>query len=69
MSRPSSWLLGLLLVMAAGFLGYRTAAPARDPLLAPPEDVMIETLEWIVPDSQSSPASLLKEKSRPPILL
>lgn len=35
--RLSRWLVGILLVMAAAFLGYQTSASDRDPLLSPPD--------------------------------
>lgn len=73
MSRLSRWVVGILLVMAAGFLGYRTAASDRSLLMAPPEDVMIETLEWVIPEGEVPPALLIEASGRTslesPILL
>jgi len=61
MSRKRKRLLGVLLVLTAVFLGYLAAAPGRSLPMAPPEDVMIETLEWVVPEGELPLALLIED--------
>lgn len=53
--------VGVLLVLAAAFLGYLAASPKPSLLMAPPEDVLIETLEWVIPAGELPPALLLED--------
>lgn len=61
MSRALKRSIGVLLVLAAAFLGYLAASPGPSLLMAPPEDVMIETLEWVMPEGELPPALLIQE--------
>lgn len=66
MSRLIRWMTGMALVTAAGILGYQTPASDRDALTVPPEDAMIETLEWVIPEDQTPPILFPKEGSGQP---
>jgi hypothetical protein len=73
MPRLSQWLVGILLVMVAGILGFMAAVHGGNLPLLPPEDVMIETLEWVIPEGEVPPALLIEAGGRTslesPILL